>query len=171
MRASRRMKRMRRNKPGTIPLSLTSLMDVFTNLVFFLLLSQGVANIDEPPKEIKLPDSYVDTKGRASVNILVGSEMISVQGEPTASTPEVLAAQSDLIVPIKEKLLLIKSASTGALDKDGNDPNTEVTILAHNEIPFSVMKKLMMTCTSAGFTKISLAVRENSGVTAPPKKS
>lgn len=164
------MKRMGRKKGHFVPLSLTALMDVFTNLVFFLLMSQGVANIDEPPKEIKLPDSFVDTKGRASVNILVSSETISVQGEPTAVTSEVLNAESDLITAVKEKLVLIKGASTGMLDKDGNDPNTEVTILAHNEIPFRVMKKLMMTCTSAGFSKISLAVRENSGVTAPPKK-
>jgi len=165
------MKRMRRNRPGTIPLSLTSLMDVFTNLVFFLLLSQGVANVDEPPKEIKLPDSYVDVKGRASVNILVSEETISVQGEPVAATPDVLAAQSDLIPTVRDKLALIKRASTGTLDKDGNDPNQEVTILAHSAIPFKVMKKLMMTCTTAGFSKISLAVRENSGVTAPPKKN
>jgi biopolymer transport protein ExbD len=164
------MKRMGRKKGHFIPLSLTALMDVFTNLVFFLLMSQGVMLIDEPPKDIKLPDSFVDAKGRASVNIMVSDQTISVQGEAIAETPEVLVSQSDLIASVKERLVLIKGASTGTLDKDGNDPNTEVTILAHSEIPFKVMKKLMMTCTSAGFSKISLAVRENSGVTAPPKK-
>jgi biopolymer transport protein ExbD len=164
------MKRMGRKKGHFIPLSLTALMDVFTNLVFFLLMSQGVMLIDEPPKDIKLPDSFVDAKGRASVNIMVSDQTISVQGEVIAETPEVLVSQSDLIASVKERLVLIKGASTGTLDKDGNDPNTEVTILAHSEIPFKVMKKLMMTCTSAGFSKISLAVRENSGVTAPPKK-
>jgi len=161
------MKRMRRNKPKHIPMSLTSLMDVFTNLVFFLLLSQGVVTVPEPPKEIKLPDSFTDTPGHPSVNIMVSNETVSIQGDPVAATPDVLAAQSDLIPAVRDRLALIKSTAIGTADaKDGS----EVTILANNAIPFKVMKKLMMTCTSAGYNKISLAVRENSGVTAPPPK-
>ena len=34
----------------------------------------------------------------------------------------------------------------------------EVTILADRSVPFSVVKKVMSTCTSEGFEKISLAV-------------
>ncbi len=168
MRASRRMGRMKRNKPKHIPMSLTSLMDVFTNLVFFLLLSQGVVTVQEPPKEIKLPDSFVETVGHPSVNITVSNEIVSIQGEQVAATADLLTSQSDLIPAVRDKLALIKGTSIGtsAETKDG----TEVTILANETIPFKVMKKLMMTCTSAGYNKISLAVRQNSGVTAPPPK-
>jgi biopolymer transport protein ExbD len=34
----------------------------------------------------------------------------------------------------------------------------EVTILADRTIPFTVLKKIMSTCTSVGYGKISLAV-------------
>ena len=88
MRISRRMKRMGRRDNKAVPMSLTSLMDVFTNLVFFLLISQGVTNVDEPPKEIRLPDSYVDAKPRPTVNILVSEQAIMVQGQPIASTAD-----------------------------------------------------------------------------------
>ena len=169
MRTSRRMKRMGRRKNKGVALSLTSLMDVFTNLVFFLLLSQGVTEIDEPPKDIKLPSSFTEAKPRPSVNILVSSEMISIQGEPTISTSEVFASQSDLIPSVKDKLLLIKNATIGVSDatKDGKH---EVTILANSSIPFKVMKKLMTTATAAGYNKISLATNQDSGVTAPPTR-
>lgn len=169
MRMSRRMKRMGRRSKG-VPLSLTSLMDVFTNLVFFLLLSQGVTEIDEPPKEIKLPSSYTEAKPRPSVTIMVSSETISIQGEPTISTAEVFASQSDLIPSIKEKLTLIKSATIGVSDQT-KDGKHEVTILANNSIPFKVMKKLMTTATVAGYNKISLATNQDSGVTAPPTRN
>lgn len=163
------MKRMgRRNK--AVALSLTSLMDVFTNLVFFLLLSQGVTEIDDPPKEIKLPSSFTEAKPRPSVSILVSNDTISIQGEPTVSTADVYSAQSDLITPVKDKLVLIKSATIGVSDQT-KEGNHEVTILANNSIPFKVMKKLMTTCTAAGYNKISLAVNQDTGITAPPQRN
>jgi biopolymer transport protein ExbD len=157
------MKRMARKGNKNIPLSLTSLMDVFTNLVFFLLLSQGVTNVDEPPKDIKLPESYVDSKPRPTVNIMVSDREIMVQGEPLAATSDVLGSKEELIPAIREKLAKIKGASIGLKDKaeDGTD---EVTILAHSDIPFKVMKRLMATCTSAGYSKISLAVNQKTDV-------
>src|SRR5512139_1856339 len=128
MRVSRRMKRMGRRGNKTMPMSLTSLMDVFTNLVFFLLISQGVTNVDEPPKSIKLPESYVDTKPRPTVNILVSDQAITVQGETIASTAEAMAAEGDFIPAVRERLAQIKATSIGLTDhtKDGSG---EVTIL------------------------------------------
>src|SRR5512139_87728 len=169
MRVSRRMKRMGRKENKVVPMSLTSLMDVFTNLVFFLLLSQGVMNVEEPPKEIKLPDSYVDAQPRPSVTVMVSGKEIMIQGQPVASTADVMAVDGDLIPSIRDTLAQIKAKSMG-LTKQTKDGDSEVTILAHSEIPFKAMKKIMASATSAGYTKISLAVRENSGVVAPPKK-
>jgi biopolymer transport protein ExbD len=36
----------------------------------------------------------------------------------------------------------------------------EVTILADKTIPFSVLKKIMSTCTASGYGRISLAVNQ-----------
>ena len=36
----------------------------------------------------------------------------------------------------------------------------EVTILADKSVPFTVVKKVMSTCTSQGYTQISLAVMQ-----------
>jgi biopolymer transport protein ExbD len=36
----------------------------------------------------------------------------------------------------------------------------EVTILADKSVPFNVVKKVMSTCTSEGYTRISLAVMQ-----------
>lgn len=163
MKASRRMKRMGRKGTKATTLNLNSLMDVFTNLVFFLLLSQAATDIDEPPKEIKLPDSFVEEKPRPTVNILVSDTEIMVQGMAIASTPEVMTSTEDAIQPVQDKLAEIKASAVG-LTEETKERNEEVTILAHRGIQFKVLKKLMASATNAGYTKISLAVNQKSGV-------
>ena len=80
MRNSRRMRRMGRNKKRVTSLNLTSLMDVFTILVFFLLFHSSGSEVVEAPKQIKLPDSVVEAKPRETVVIMVSPEMVLVQG-------------------------------------------------------------------------------------------
>ena len=60
MRTSKRIRRMGRNKKVVTGLNLTSLMDVFTILVFFLLFHASGSEVMEAPKQIKLPDSVVE---------------------------------------------------------------------------------------------------------------
>jgi biopolymer transport protein ExbD len=71
---SRRMRRMTRNKTPVPRLQLTSLMDVFTTLVFFLVLNSGSAvEMLQQPRDLKLPESVVEQKPRETVVILVGT--------------------------------------------------------------------------------------------------
>jgi biopolymer transport protein ExbD len=37
-----------------------------------------------------------------------------------------------------------------------------VTVLADKSVPFSVLKKIMATCTGQGYTRVSLAVVQKS---------
>ncbi|MDW7644333.1 MAG: biopolymer transporter ExbD [Desulfuromonadales bacterium] len=148
----------RRNKktPG---LNLTSLMDVFTILVFFLLFNSGAGEVLEAPKTIKLPDSSVESKPRETVIIIVAPDTVLVQGEEVASTPEVLASSSDMIGGVAERLNQLERNIIGDATRAAVD-NKEVTILADKAIPFVVLKKIMTTCTGAGYGKISLAVNQ-----------
>ena len=59
MKNSRRMKRMSRNRQVVTRMNLTSLMDVFTILVFFLLVNSASTEVLETPKQITLPASVV----------------------------------------------------------------------------------------------------------------
>lgn len=159
MNSNRRMKRMSRNRNGVSSggLSLVSLMDVFTILVFFLLVNSASSDVMEPPKNIKLPDSMVETKPRETVIVMITPEQILVQGEPVISTQEVIDSKLSVIDAVKERLLLQKKKVIGINTKTVAEAK-EVTILAHRTVPFHVMKKVMSSCTSAGYGKISLAV-------------
>ena len=90
MRDTRRIKRMSRNKAGIPKINLTSLMDVFTILVFFLLVNSGQSELLDPPKEVELPISNVESRPRETVVVFVSPEEIVVQGEFVVSMADVL---------------------------------------------------------------------------------
>jgi biopolymer transport protein ExbD len=158
MNDSRRMKRMARNRKKVPGLNLTSLMDVFTILVFFLLFNSGSSEVIEAPKQIKLPNSAVEAKPREStVIIMISNDVVVVQGEAVISIVELLDVKSDLIAPITDRLTQLERSIIGDSTKAVVE-SKEVTILADKTIPYNVLKKVMSTCTNSGYGKISLAV-------------
>ena len=157
MKNSRRLKRMARNKKKLSGLNLTSLMDVFTILVFFLLFHSSGGEAVEAPKQIKLPDSVVETKPRETVVIMISPDVVLVQGEAVLSTPELLASGTETIAPITERLKQLERNIIGINTKMVVE-SKEVTILADKTIPFRALKKIMSTCTGSGYGRISLAV-------------
>lgn len=169
-RESRRMKRMARSRKRKTPgMNLTSLMDVFTILVFFLLTNSSSNEALEPPKVITLPDSVVESKPRETVTLMVTDEDILVESRAVIRTEEVINSEEPVIEAIKEamlaemsKALSVRTADSGgeALEGVADKEPPEVNILADRNIPFSTLKKVMSSCTSAGYTRVSLAVNQ-----------
>jgi biopolymer transport protein ExbD len=157
MKITRRMKRMERNAKQVTKMNLTSLMDVFTILVFFLLVNSGTPEALETPKQMVLPESVVESKPRETVVIFISKDNIVVQGQPVVSLADVENSKDENIEPILDRL--------AALQKQVIGPSTqvvagsqEITILADKETPFNVIKRVMSTCTNQGYSRISLAV-------------
>jgi biopolymer transport protein ExbD len=158
MKSTRRMKRMGRSRKKRLPaLNLTSLMDVFTILVFFLLVNSSASEVLEPPKKITLPDSVVETKPKETTVIVVSEETVMVQGEVVARVEDIINTKQDAILEISNKLEEVKKNVIGVSTKAISE-SREVTILSHKTVPFKVLRKVMSSCTYAGYEKISLAV-------------
>lgn len=157
MKTSRRIARMSRNRPRIPKLNLTSLIDVFTILVFFLLVNSGTSEVLQQPKQITLPDSVTEAKPRETVVIFVGKEEVLVQGEPVVRIADILETESQDIEPIKQRLATLRENIIG-LRTQAVAQSQEVTVLADKSTPFSVVKKVMSTCTGQGYSRISLAV-------------
>ena len=156
---SRRQNRMSRNKGKFSSLSLTSLMDVFTILVLYLLVNQGSGADIDPPKTIKIPDSVVETSPRQTVVMTVSDTAVYIQGELIVTIAEVLESKQDYIESVRQEMVRVKEvAETQGAQAAVN--KTEVTILADRGVPFKILKKLMSTSSSAGYEKISLAVNQ-----------
>ena len=160
MRNTRRIKRMSRNRMKITKMNLTSLMDVFTILVFFLLVNSGSVEVMEAPKNVKLPESRVESKPRETVVISISPEEIMVQGQVVAMVADILedpSANVDLVTSrlaqLKENIIGTSTLTVAA--------SQEVTILADKTVPFAVIKKIMSACTGEGYENVSLAVIQN----------
>jgi biopolymer transport protein ExbD len=162
MNESRRIRRMARTKRATWKLNLTPLMDVFTVLVFFLMFNSSSVETLQQPKQIVLPESVTEAKPRETVVIFVGEHEVLVQGVPVALIADIAAADSLDIESIRVRLAELSESVIG-LSTQTVAESQEVTVLADKSIPFSVLKKIMATCTGQGYTRVSLAVVQKSG--------
>ena len=159
-RAKRMKKHHKRNK-GAGALNLVSLMDIFTILVFFLLVNSSDVEVLPNDKDIQLPESIAEEKAKETVVIIVGDEDIIVQGTPVAKVADVLATQGNDIPELREALL---SQNDRVLRREAQDDiaGREVTIMGDKDIPYRLLKKVMATCTQSDYGQISLAVLQKS---------
>ena len=165
MKSSRRMERMKRNRRAIPQLNLTSLMDVFTILVFFLLVNSATTEVLTQPKQISLPDSDVESKPRETVVIFIGTEEVVVQGVTVARVADIAASEGEYVAPVSQRLAELAGGLIG-LSTRAVAESQEVTVLADKKVPFNVIKKVMATCTEEGYTKVSLAVTEKAAQVA-----
>ncbi len=158
---ARRMEKHHKRNKGSGALNLVSLMDIFTILVFFLLVNSSDVQTLPNAKDMKLPESIAEKKPEETVTILIGKTDILVQGEPVASIDEVMATKGNDIPELREALL---SQNDRVLRRAAKDDiaGREVTIMGDKDIPYRLLKKVMATCTQSDYGQISLAVLQKS---------
>jgi biopolymer transport protein ExbD len=165
MMKSSRAKRMdRHHKRGKLSgggLNLVSLMDIFTILVFFLLVNSSDVEVLPNAKDIQLPESIAEAKASESVVILISDEYIIVQGTPVVEVSEVLNLRGNDIPELRQALL---SQNDRVLRRESQQDiaGREVTIMGDKDIPYRLLKKVMATCTQSEYGQISLAVLQKS---------
>ncbi len=155
----KRQSRKRRRTKKDVTLNLVSLMDIFTIMVFFLMMNQSdveVMNNDD----ITLPDSVTQAQPLNTINLLVSSDDIIVQGRLVASVKDVLAMNVDKeLIPELQKELNYLASKTQATATE-LELGRPITIMGDKGIPYKVLKRIMATCQKASFTQISLAAQK-----------
>jgi biopolymer transport protein ExbD len=148
---------MKRNRGKISKMNLTSLMDVFTILVFFLLVNSGSVELVEAPKDVKLPESIEESKPRETVVISVSPEDVLVQGRAVARVEDILGGEPATLDPLAARLAELKENIVGPATMSVAE-SQEVTILADKSVPFIVVRRIMSACTGEGYENVSLAV-------------
>ena len=157
MKKSTRAVRMERHHKrfGAKGLNLVALMDIFTILVFFLLVNSS--NVQQLPnsKAIKLPESTAQQMPKETVIVLVNNQQILVQGRVIANVDKVM--QTDGVV-IKELLDEMAIQSQNSWTPATVEAGLEVTVMGDRQIPYKLLRKILATLSQANYTNISMAV-------------
>lgn len=159
MKQSRRARRMERNHKrhkGTPSFNLVSLMDIFTILVFFLLVNSSDGEVLPSTRNVELPESISEARPRHNLVVMVTGQDILVQGKRVASVTELDA--SDGTIDALQAALQAQHQPSDQLTPQDRVAAEEVTIMGTKQIPYRLLKKVMASCTEAGYSRISLAV-------------
>ncbi|ONF45302.1 RNA polymerase subunit sigma-70 [Marinobacter lutaoensis] len=156
---ARRLKRHLRRNQHQGKMNLVSLMDIFTILVFFLMVnSSSDVQVLTQNDTIKLPDSTAEQPPGDVLALTVTDGDILVNGRPVVKRAAFQAFEGTVEPALKEELEY-QARRSGTPAPEAGRP---ITILADRELPYALLKKIMSTCVDAGYAAISLAVNQRS---------
>ena len=153
----RRSEHRNRNKT-MVDMNLVSLIDVFTILIFFLLSNTGAVETIASPRAVKLPESMSQKEPKETVLVVVTGSEILVGPRVVSSVIDAMAADGDLIAPLKAELDLV--ASRQVIRAENVADSKRLTIMAEKDIPYRLLRKVMFTGARANFSDVSFAVRQ-----------
>lgn len=153
----KRMERRHARHKGVAVLNLTSLMDIFTILVFFLLVNSS--NTQQPPdnKDIVLPESTAETVPADVLKIQISARDLIVQDVRVDASVAENEDGVTVIPALVEELQFRASRSVPVVNEEGV-PEREVMILADRKVPYSMIRNIMVSANQTDYTKISFAV-------------
>jgi biopolymer transport protein ExbD len=132
---------------------------MMTILVVFLLAHTAEVDILPNTKSISIPQSLSDRKPDAAVVVMITKDSVYVDGQLVGSIAAVIANSGPVFMPLKTALMAQNDRIlAGARQTDIS--KREVTIMGDKDIPYSVLKKIMLTCSDAEYGKVSFAVVE-----------
>lgn len=161
MKKSKHAARMDRanKRRGVSKLNLVSLMDIFTILVFFLLVNSSDVEVLQNNKDLKLPESTAEQKPAEQLVVTVTRESILVKGREVARVSDVDSKNPD-ISGLMEELKREASRSPAYANEEAEKLGRFVSIMADKDTPYTLLKKVMSTCAKSEYRNISLAVSQ-----------
>lgn len=145
--------RVRTADSGTFRPQLTSLIDVMTILLVFLIKSFSVeGNIVTPSPDLTLPLSSSRMPARPAYTVEITRDAVIAEGTVVAENDE-LASTDSLLIPRLHEWM------RGARP-EGDTASREVMIQSDHRVRFDVVKRVMYTCSKAGFSDFVVLVVE-----------
>lgn len=159
-RKARRMARHHKMAKGSA-LNLVSLMDIFTILVFFLLVNSSSTQQLPNVKDLKLPVSISDKAPQETIVIAITKDSILVQGRKVATLDSINLENDDVILELKKELLFLGGADANAANEEGTtQAGRKVTIIGDENISYDYLRKILTTCQHANYTSIAFAATQ-----------
>ncbi len=151
----------KRTKRGVFALKLTSMIDMFTILLVFLLKSYSAeGQIVTLSKDLVLPESTSEKAPKVTSVISITNEWILVDGRPIDKIETVLFQEELLIDNLHDELLKLRAMSEGIgeISNQMKGFQGNISIQADREITFNLLKRIMLTCGEVGYNNMLLTV-------------
>ncbi|WP_435583627.1 ExbD/TolR family protein [Microbulbifer variabilis] len=161
--AAKLQERRQRQKRQQSKLNLVSLMDIFTILVFFLLVnSTSDVQVLQTDKTIKLPKSTSQQKPEVTTVVRVNNQQLFVGDRMIVGINDIDAGKENIEPLLKE--LEYRAERAGELSDEQKQRGRSVTIMGDEQVPYKLLKQIMQTCAQADYRDISFAVEQTAPI-------
>lgn len=165
-----------RRQPGDAGLTITSMMDMMTIILVFLLKSYQTDDVSVAPSDdLQIPVSSAEKQPKLAVNVIVSRKDVVVDGAYVLDVERGLnedTGEEELSIPDDEKRgQLISKLYDALLEKaetakdigaragsDDLDFKGEILLQVDKRMPFSVVREVMFTAGQAQFGNFRFVV-------------
>jgi biopolymer transport protein TolR len=141
-----------------VNINLTALLDVLTNLLFFLLMGAASQATYEVQGQLVLPySSASDPPQTSTVEVMVGQKDLMVEDDVVS-----LIEHGKLLAPLGEngriEALFHALVKVRQFTPKKEGEQDVLLVLCDKDAPYGLLKQVMMTAAEAGFAKFRMAV-------------
>jgi len=152
----------KKKKEDEAKLNITSMMDLMTIILLFLLKSYDAeGNLPTQADGLVLPKSITETEAKTALTLVVSQKFILVEGDVVASTEQVLAR-----IKTDPGSYRIESLYSDLSERSDNEKQLEaqygtkfkgeIAVQIDENIPFEVLTRIMYTCGQSGYVGMRL---------------
>ncbi|KMQ74572.1 ExbD/TolR family protein [Marinobacter subterrani] len=133
-------------------LNLVSLMDIFTILVFFLMVNSSDVKVMQNGSDLPLPTSSAKQQAEESLTVQLTGDSILVQGKEVVRLSGIETGDSHF--PGLAEELAWRRSRWSEIPEQG----LAVTIMAGRDTDYRLLRKVMQTCIDEQYRQVRLAV-------------
>ena len=160
----------RRFKPaGLFKLQLTSLMDMFTIILVFLLISMSAEDYDFVRDEsVHIPQSKAQGRFEPAVNVVVSKNIVKVEENIVARLVNgevdddlVKAGRIESVVRAARRARELGEQTAHRSSDDEEESEEDVVLIqADRDLPYRTVYLIMRSCSIAGYNRYRLVIEK-----------
>ena len=137
-----------------VNINLTALLDVLTNLLFFLMFGMGAQQVNmEIDGGLNLPASTAEVSPAKTIQMAIGVHDLRLEKQPIAQVRNgkvvgIDDTQSRIDV-LYRKLQVLKEEARGK----SAGPADVMLVLCDRDVPYSLIRRVLNTAAEAGYIK------------------
>ena len=145
--------------PGEARLQLTSMMDMFTIILVFLLKTYSThGQLINPSQDLTLPTSMVQHPPELGLDVTVSADWILVNEKPVEQTRNIMTQDRYIVPRLQEELLRYGREAEKMEEMYGAKFSGKVTIQGDKNLPYRLLIKVLYTCGQSNYPNMRLVV-------------
>ena len=160
------------HKSGNADVLITPLVDMFVIIVLFLIANfSATGEVLMMTKDLQLPEAVNVKEMEMNPVVMVSGDEVSISGTIVGRVQDLVKEEYLNIPALEEKLRDMKKQFEdlhAMADGNTNAFKGDVNIQADKNVEFSIIKRVMFSCASAGYNNINFATLQKGEAGAEP---